>query len=169
VQEAPLLLRAAQHCSRTLPTHTHTTTTTTAAATTQDLHKQLEARISRFHGTQDTILYPSCFDANTGLFEALLTAEDAVISDELNHASIIDGIRLCKVRLAGGLGLAGSLGAEAGGCEAGAAACCGRVLGSAAGCTREAAALAAAHPRPPPTPPTALPRPPGPAAALQAP
>lgn len=65
---------------------------------TQDLHKQLEAKISAFHGTEDTILYPSCFDANAGLFEALLTPEDAVISDELNHASIIDGIRLCKAQ-----------------------------------------------------------------------
>jgi 7-keto-8-aminopelargonate synthetase-like enzyme len=65
---------------------------------TQDLHKQLESSISRFHCTQDTILYASCFDANAGLFETLLTAEDAVISDTLNHASIIDGIRLCKVR-----------------------------------------------------------------------
>jgi glycine C-acetyltransferase len=64
----------------------------------QDLHKQLEGRISAFHGTQDTILYPSCFDANAGLFEALLGPEDAVISDELNHASIIDGIRLCKAK-----------------------------------------------------------------------
>jgi hypothetical protein len=63
---------------------------------TQDLHKQLEAKISEFHGTEDTILFPSCFDANAGLFEALLTPADAVISDELNHASIIDGIRLCK-------------------------------------------------------------------------
>lgn len=64
----------------------------------QDLHKQLEAKISAFHGTEDTILYPSCFDANAGLFEAILTADDAVISDELNHASIIDGIRLCKAQ-----------------------------------------------------------------------
>jgi glycine C-acetyltransferase len=67
---------------------------------TQSLHKQLEARLSTFLGTQDTILYSSCFDANGGLFETLLGAEDAVISDELNHASIIDGIRLAKcVRL----------------------------------------------------------------------
>ena len=65
---------------------------------TQQLHKQLEAKISDFLGTDDTILYTSCFDANGGLFETLLTAEDAVISDELNHASIIDGIRLCKAR-----------------------------------------------------------------------
>jgi glycine C-acetyltransferase len=63
---------------------------------TQTLHKQLEEAISRFLGTEDTILYPSCFDANGGLFETLLGAEDAVISDELNHASIIDGVRLCK-------------------------------------------------------------------------
>jgi glycine C-acetyltransferase len=63
---------------------------------TQDLHKQLEARIAAFFGTEDTILYAACFDANGGLFEPLLGEEDAVISDALNHASIIDGIRLCK-------------------------------------------------------------------------
>ncbi|KDO29086.1 2-amino-3-ketobutyrate coenzyme A ligase [Saprolegnia parasitica CBS 223.65] len=63
---------------------------------TQDIHKELEAAIARFHGTDDTILYPSCFDANAGLFEAILNNEDAIITDELNHASIIDGIRLCK-------------------------------------------------------------------------
>ena len=65
---------------------------------TQDVHKQLEERISAFLGTDDTILYSSCFDANGGLFETLLGAEDAVISDELNHASIIDGVRLSKAR-----------------------------------------------------------------------
>jgi glycine C-acetyltransferase len=65
---------------------------------TQTIHRDLERRISEFLGTEDTILYSSCFDANAGLFEALLTAEDAVISDELNHASVIDGIRLCKAR-----------------------------------------------------------------------
>ncbi|MBX3735736.1 MAG: glycine C-acetyltransferase [Candidatus Didemnitutus sp.] len=65
---------------------------------TQQLHKDLEAAISRFLGTEDTILYSSCFDANGGLFETLLGAEDAVISDELNHASIIDGVRLCKAQ-----------------------------------------------------------------------
>jgi glycine C-acetyltransferase len=65
---------------------------------TQSLHKQLEARITEFLGTEDTILYSSCFDANGGLFETLLGAEDAVISDELNHASIIDGVRLCKAQ-----------------------------------------------------------------------
>jgi glycine C-acetyltransferase len=63
---------------------------------TQQLHKQLEQKVSEFLGTEDTILYSSCFDANAGLFETLLGPEDAVISDELNHASIIDGIRLCK-------------------------------------------------------------------------
>lgn len=63
---------------------------------TQELHKQLESRLSSFLGTDDTILYSSCFDANGGLFETLLGAEDAIISDELNHASIIDGVRLCK-------------------------------------------------------------------------
>ncbi len=63
---------------------------------TQTLHKKLEEQLSAFLGTEDTILYPSCFDANGGLFETLLGEEDAVISDELNHASIIDGVRLCK-------------------------------------------------------------------------
>jgi glycine C-acetyltransferase len=65
---------------------------------TQDIHKELEAALTKFLGTEDTILYPSCFDANGGLFETLLGEEDAVISDELNHASIIDGIRLCKAQ-----------------------------------------------------------------------
>jgi glycine C-acetyltransferase len=63
---------------------------------TQDIHKNLEKKVSKFLSTDDTILYSSCFDANGGLFETLLTKEDAVISDELNHASIIDGVRLCK-------------------------------------------------------------------------
>jgi glycine C-acetyltransferase len=65
---------------------------------TQDIHKKLEQTITNFYGTEDTILFPSAFDANAGIFEAILTAEDAVISDELNHASIIDGIRLCKAQ-----------------------------------------------------------------------
>ena len=65
---------------------------------TQEIHLELEARLSSFLGTEDTLLYSSCFDANTGLFETLLGEEDAVVSDELNHASIIDGIRLCKAR-----------------------------------------------------------------------
>ena len=65
---------------------------------TQDIHKQLEARIAKFVGQEDAILYSSCFDANGGLFETILGPEDAIISDELNHASIIDGIRLCKAK-----------------------------------------------------------------------
>jgi glycine C-acetyltransferase len=65
---------------------------------TQQVHKQLEAKLSEFLGTDDTILYSSCFDANGGLFETLLSDEDAILSDELNHASIIDGVRLCKAR-----------------------------------------------------------------------
>jgi glycine C-acetyltransferase len=65
---------------------------------TQQIHKQLEQKIAQFLETEDTILYCSCFDANTGLFETLLTAEDAIISDQLNHASIIDGVRLCKAQ-----------------------------------------------------------------------
>jgi glycine C-acetyltransferase len=65
---------------------------------TQDLHKQLEAKIAQFFGTEDTILYAACFDANGGLFEPLLGEEDAIISDALNHASIIDGVRLCKAK-----------------------------------------------------------------------
>lgn len=65
---------------------------------TQSIHNQLEQKLSSFLGTEDTILYTSCFDANGGLFETLLTKEDAIISDELNHASIIDGVRLCKAQ-----------------------------------------------------------------------
>src|SRR5438309_8081445 len=65
---------------------------------TQDLHKELEAALTKFLGTEETILYPSAFDANGGLFETLFTEKDAIISDELNHASIIDGIRLCKAQ-----------------------------------------------------------------------
>jgi glycine C-acetyltransferase len=65
---------------------------------TQEVHKELERKISEFLGAEDTILYSCCFDANTGLFETLLSAEDAIISDQLNHASIIDGVRLCKAQ-----------------------------------------------------------------------
>ncbi|KAH8009181.1 hypothetical protein HPB51_012679 [Rhipicephalus microplus] len=64
----------------------------------QDIHKELEQKIARFHNREDAILYASCFDANAGIFEVLLSPEDAVLSDELNHASIIDGIRLCKAQ-----------------------------------------------------------------------
>jgi len=65
---------------------------------TQDIHKELEAKLSAFHSTEDTILYAACFDANGGVFEPLLTEMDAIVSDSLNHASIIDGVRLCKAR-----------------------------------------------------------------------
>ena len=64
----------------------------------KDIHKELENKISQFHKREDTILYISCFDANAGIFETLLTPEDYVLSDELNHASIIDGIRLSKAK-----------------------------------------------------------------------
>lgn len=65
---------------------------------TQDAHRELEKKIAKFHGREDAILYPSCFDANAGLFEQIVNDQDVVISDELNHASIIDGIRLCKAK-----------------------------------------------------------------------
>lgn len=65
---------------------------------TQDIHKELEEKLSKFHGREDTILYASCFDANAGIFEVMMTPEDEVFSDELNHASIIDGLRLCKAQ-----------------------------------------------------------------------
>ena len=65
---------------------------------TQDIHKELEAKISAFLGTEDTILYAAAFDANGGVFEPLFSEQDAIISDELNHASIIDGVRLCKAQ-----------------------------------------------------------------------
>ena len=63
---------------------------------TQDIHKELEEKLAKYHSTDDTILYAACFDANGGVFEPLLGQEDAIISDSLNHASIIDGVRLCK-------------------------------------------------------------------------
>jgi glycine C-acetyltransferase len=65
---------------------------------TQDIHLELEKKLSLFHNREDAILYASCFDANAGIFETLLTPNDAIFSDELNHASIIDGIRLCKAK-----------------------------------------------------------------------
>jgi glycine C-acetyltransferase len=91
----PDLVEAAKS---TLDTHGFGLSSVRFICGTQDIHKELERRISRYHGMEDTILFPSCFDANAGLFEAILTAEDAVISDALNHASIIDGIRLCKAQ-----------------------------------------------------------------------
>jgi glycine C-acetyltransferase len=91
----PRLIRAGK---RTLDEHGFGMASVRFICGTQDIHKQLEHKISNFLGTEDTILYSSCFDANTGLFETILGPEDAIISDELNHASIIDGIRLCKAQ-----------------------------------------------------------------------
>ena len=91
----PALIAAAKEA---LDTHGFGMASVRFICGTQDIHKELEAALTKFLGTEDTILYPSCFDANGGLFETLLADEDAVISDELNHASIIDGIRLCKAQ-----------------------------------------------------------------------
>jgi glycine C-acetyltransferase len=91
----PALIAAAKEA---LDTHGFGMASVRFICGTQDIHKDLEGSLTKFLGTDDTILYPSAFDANGGLFETLLGAEDAVISDELNHASIIDGIRLCKAQ-----------------------------------------------------------------------
>src|SRR5262250_14657 len=91
----PALIAAAKEA---LDTHGFGMASVRFICGTQDLHKELEAALTKFLGTEETILYPSAFDANGGLFETLLTEKDAVISDELNHASIIDGIRLCKAQ-----------------------------------------------------------------------
>src|SRR5678810_140146 len=91
----PALIAAAKEA---LETHGFGMASVRFICGTQDIHKELEAALTKFLGTENTILYPSCFDANGGLFETLLTDKDAVISDELNHASIIDGIRLCKAQ-----------------------------------------------------------------------
>src|SRR2546426_8817866 len=91
----PALIAAAKEA---LETHGFGMASVRFICGTQDIHKELEAALTKFLGTEDTILYPSCFDANGGLFETLLSDKDAVISDELNHASIIDGIRLCKAQ-----------------------------------------------------------------------
>jgi glycine C-acetyltransferase len=91
----PALVAAAK---ATLDTHGFGMSSVRFICGTQDIHKELERRIAAFHGTEDAILFPSCFDANAGFFEALFGPEDAVISDALNHASIIDGIRLCKAK-----------------------------------------------------------------------
>jgi glycine C-acetyltransferase len=91
----PALIAAAKEA---LDTHGFGMASVRFICGTQDIHKELEGALTRFLGTEDTILYPSCFDANGGLFETLLGEEDAVISDALNHASIIDGIRLCKAQ-----------------------------------------------------------------------
>ena len=91
----PALIAAAKEA---LDTHGFGMASVRFICGTQDIHQELEAALTKFLGTEETILYPSCFDANGGLFETLLTDKDAVISDELNHASIIDGIRLCKAQ-----------------------------------------------------------------------
>lgn len=91
----PEIIKAAK---KALDTHGFGMASVRFICGTQDLHKQLEQKISEFFGTEDTILYTSCFDANGGLFETILDQHDAVISDELNHASIIDGVRLCKAQ-----------------------------------------------------------------------
>jgi glycine C-acetyltransferase len=89
------LVEAAKHA---LDTHGYGMSSVRFICGTGDLHKQLESGIAEFFGTEDTILYAACFDANGGVFEPLLTSEDAIISDSLNHASIIDGVRLCKAQ-----------------------------------------------------------------------
>lgn len=91
----PELIRAA---GEAMKTHGYGMSSVRFICGTQDLHRSLEKKIADFFGTADTILYAACFDANGGLFEPLLTAEDAIISDALNHASIIDGVRLCKAQ-----------------------------------------------------------------------
>lgn len=91
----PELIAAAKNG---LDTHGYGVSSVRFICGTQDLHKQLEASIAKFFGTEDTILYAACFDANGGVFEPLLGEEDAIISDALNHASIIDGVRLCKAQ-----------------------------------------------------------------------
>lgn len=91
----PDVIQAAQD---TLDTHGYGMSSVRFICGTQNIHKQLEQKIAEFYGTEDTILYAAAFDANGGVFEPLFTAEDAIISDELNHASIIDGVRLCKAQ-----------------------------------------------------------------------
>ncbi|MCL1849807.1 MAG: aminotransferase class I/II-fold pyridoxal phosphate-dependent enzyme, partial [Bacteroidetes bacterium] len=89
----PKLIAAAKEA---LDTHGYGMASVRFICGTSDLHKKLEQKIAEFFGTEDTILYAACFDANGGVFEPLLSEEDAIISDALNHASIIDGVRLCK-------------------------------------------------------------------------
>lgn len=91
----PAVIEAAR---KTLDTHGYGMSSVRFICGTQDIHKELEEKIARFLGMEDTILYAACFDANGGVFEPLLGEEDAIISDELNHASIIDGVRLCKAQ-----------------------------------------------------------------------
>lgn len=93
--DSPRLIKAAEDAMKT---HGFGMSSVRFICGTQDLHKELEKSVSNFFHTEDTILYASCFDANGGVFEPLLTADDAIISDALNHASIIDGVRLCKAK-----------------------------------------------------------------------
>ncbi len=95
LSNSPKLIEAAKQA---LDTHGYGMSSVRFICGTSDLHKELEEKIAAFFGTEDTILYAACFDANGGLFEPLLTSEDAIISDALNHASIIDGVRLCKAK-----------------------------------------------------------------------
>jgi len=95
LSNSPQLIEAAKEA---LDTHGYGMSSVRFICGTSDLHKELEEKIAAFFGTEDTILYAACFDANGGLFEPLLTSEDAIISDALNHASIIDGVRLCKAK-----------------------------------------------------------------------
>ncbi|MDR1980877.1 MAG: glycine C-acetyltransferase [Tannerellaceae bacterium] len=95
LSDHPRLIQAAKDA---MDTHGYGMSSVRFICGTQDLHKQLEAAVSRYFKTEDTILYAACFDANGGLFEPLLSEEDAIISDALNHASIIDGVRLCKAK-----------------------------------------------------------------------
>src|SRR5580692_8409200 len=91
----PKVIEAAK---KAIDTHGYGMSSVRFICGTQDIHKELEKKISEFLGTEDTILYAACFDANGGVFEPLFNEEDAIISDELNHASIIDGVRLCKAQ-----------------------------------------------------------------------
>lgn len=95
LSDHPLLKDAAKQA---IDTHGYGMSSVRFICGTQDLHKQLEQKIAEFFGTEDTILYAACFDANGGVFEPLLNEQDAIISDALNHASIIDGVRLCKAQ-----------------------------------------------------------------------
>jgi len=90
--------RVVEAARKTLDTHGYGMSSVRFICGTQDIHKELEKKLSQFTGTEDTILYAACFDANGGVFEPLFGEEDAIISDELNHASIIDGVRLCKAQ-----------------------------------------------------------------------
>ena len=91
----PEVIQAAKNA---LDTHGYGMSSVRFICGTQDIHKELERKIAAFYGTEDTILYAAAFDANGGVFEPLFSEEDAIISDELNHASIIDGVRLCKAQ-----------------------------------------------------------------------